>query len=101
MKKISEMSVAEYQRLAQRLERRFGPDKAWEELPLVRRPGRPAKDERREALTVHSVKMTATEWKALQAEAGRLGITVNALLRSLAQPKALPRVVKAAGLIRA
>jgi hypothetical protein len=98
MKSITDMSVTEYQRLAKRLDRRFSADKSWEELPLQRIPGRPRKGEKREPLVVHSIKMTAKEWKALQAEAKALGITVNALVRTVLRPAVLPRMVAAAGL---
>ena len=98
MKRIAEMTVAEYQRLAKRMERRFGPDKEWNELPLARKRGRPLKGDKREVLTVHSVKMSAAEWKALQSEAQALGTTVNALIRSVLRPDSLSRVVHAAGL---
>lgn len=47
---------------------------------------------------VHSIKMTTEEWKSLQAKAKALGITVNALVRSVLRPAALPRVVELAGL---
>jgi hypothetical protein len=98
MKRITDMTVAEYQRLAKKMERRFGPDKKWSELPLARKRGRPLKGDKREVLTVHSVKMSAAEWKALQAEARTLGTTVNALIRSVLRPDSLSRVVHAAGL---
>ncbi len=98
MKRVTDMTVAEYQKLAKRMDRRHGPDKAWADLPLARRRGRPPKGERREQLTVHSIKMTAFEWKALQAEARSLGTTVNALIRSLLRPSSLTKVVEAAGL---
>ena len=98
MKRITDMTVAEYQKLARRMERRHGPDKAWAELPLARRRGRPGKGEQRERLTVHSLKMTAAEWRALQVEARSLGTTVNALIRSILRPEALAKVVEAAGL---
>ena len=98
MKKISDMTVFEYQRLAKRMDRRFGPDKAWADLPLAKRLGRPPSGEKREQLTVHSVKMSAREWKALQAEARALGTTVNALIRTVLRPDVLPQVVEAAGL---
>jgi hypothetical protein len=42
--------------------------------------------------------MTAAEWSSLQAEAKALGLTVNALLRTVLRPAALPRIVAAAGL---
>lgn len=98
MKRITTMPVADYQRLAKRLDRRFSAKKAWDELPLQHAPGRPRKGDRRERLVVHSVKMTAGEWASLQAEAKALGLTVNALLRTVLRPAALPRIVAAAGL---
>ncbi len=98
MKRITDMTVAEYQRLAKRLDRRFSADKRWEELPVHHPPGRPRTGEQRDRLAVHSIKMTAGEWAALQAEAKTLGITVNALVRSVLRPSALPRIVQAAGL---
>jgi hypothetical protein len=98
MKRITDMSVAEYQRLAKRLDQRFSADKSWNELPVQHAPGRPLKGEKRERLTVHSIKMTTKEWKALQAEAKTLGITVNTLVRTVLRPAALPKIVEAAGL---
>jgi hypothetical protein len=98
MKRITDMSVAEYQRLAKRLDRRFPADKSWDELPVQHAPGRPRKGEKREHLVVHSIKMTAKEWKSLQAEAKALGITVNTLVRKVLRPAVLPRIVEAAGL---
>jgi hypothetical protein len=98
MKRITDMTVAEYQRLAKRMDRRFSADKSWDELPLQHAPGRPRKGEKREHLVVHSIKMTDNEWKSLQAEAKALGITVNTLVRTVLRPSALPRIVEAAGL---
>ena len=98
MKRMTDMSVAEYQRLAKRLDQRFSADKSWDELPVQHAPGRPLKGEKRERLVVHSIKMTAKEWKALQAEAKTLGITVNTLVRTVLRPAALPKIVEAAGL---
>ncbi len=37
MKRITDMSVTEYRRLARRMDKRFGPDKAWDQLPLARK----------------------------------------------------------------
>jgi hypothetical protein len=99
MKRITNMPVAEYQRLAKRLDRRYAASKSWDELPLQHAPGRPRKGDRRERLVVHSVKMTVAEWTSLQAEAKALGLTVNALLRTVLRPAALPRIVAAAGLV--
>jgi hypothetical protein len=42
--------------------------------------------------------MTVEEWKALQAEAKALKLTVNALVRTVLQPSVLPKIVAAAGL---
>ncbi len=98
MKRITDMSVSEYRQLARRMDKRFGSHKTWKQLPLARKQGRPLKGEKRELLSVHSIKMTAAEWKALQHEARILGTTVNALIRSVLRPEALPRVVEAAGL---
>jgi hypothetical protein len=98
MKRITDMTVAEYQRVAKRLDRRYSADKSWDELPLRHAPGRPRKGEKRERLVVHSIKMTTEEWTSLQAKAKALGITVNALVRSVLRPAALPRVVELAGL---
>jgi hypothetical protein len=38
MKRITDMSVAEYQRLAKRLDQRFSADKSWNELPVQHAP---------------------------------------------------------------
>jgi hypothetical protein len=43
MKRITNMTVSEYKKLARRIDKRFGPNKTWDELPLARKPGRPAK----------------------------------------------------------
>ncbi len=61
MQRLTSMPVAEYQRLAKRMERRFSADKTWDELPLQHAPGRPRKGEKRDRLEVHSIKMTDTE----------------------------------------
>lgn len=99
MKRITSMPVAEDQRIAKRLDRRYAASKSWDELPLQHAPGRPRKGDRRERLVVHSVKMTVAEWTSLQTEAKALGLTVNALLRTVLRPAALPRIVAAAGLV--
>lgn len=98
MKRITEQSVAKYQALAQKMDHRHAATKTWAELPLSRTLGRPLKGEQREALTVHSIKMTKTEWRALQAEAKTLGTSVNALIRGVLRPDSLTKVVEAAGL---
>jgi hypothetical protein len=99
MKRIVEMTVAEYRRLVKRLERRFGPDKKWSELPLACNRGRPRMGEKRKVLTVYAVKMTAAEWKAIQAEARAFRTTVDALHRSVLRPASPSRVVRAAGFL--
>jgi hypothetical protein len=98
MKRITDLPVAEYQRLAKRMDRRYSADKSWAELPLQHAPGRPRKGEKRERLAVHSIKMTSAEWKSLQAEAKTRGMTVNALVRTVLQPASLPRIIAMAGL---
>lgn len=98
---LSKMNVADYQRLAKRMDRRFGPDKAWEDLPLARKRGRPAKGMANEALKVHSIKMSDTEWTTLQTEAQAQGTSVNTLIRSILDPSTLPKVLKATKLLRA
>ena len=98
MKRIADLPVAEYQRLAKELDQRYSADKSWAELPLRRAPGRPRKGENRDRLVVHSIKMTDDEWKSLQAEAKTLGMTVNSLVRSVLRPASLPRIIKVAGL---
>ena len=98
MKRITDMTVAEYQRLAKRLDRRFAPTLNWDELPLQHAPGRPRKGAIRERLAVHSITMTDDEWKSLQTEAKALGLTVNSLVRKVLRPSSLPRIVAAAGL---
>jgi hypothetical protein len=97
---LSKMTVSEYQNLAKRLERRFGPDKAWADLPLARRRGRPAKGQKSEALKVHSIKMTDTQWTTLQTEAQAQGTSVNTLIRSILDPSTLPQVLKTTKLLR-
>lgn len=98
MKRITDLPVADYQRLAKRMDRRFSADKSWAELPLQHAPGRPRKGEKRDRLVVHSIKMTDEEWKSLQVEAKTLGITVNSLVRSVLRPASLPLIIEVAGL---
>lgn len=98
MKRVTEMSVAEYQRIAKRMDRRYAANKSWDDLPVQHAPGRPRKGEKRERLIVHSIKVTAEEWKSLQDEAKTLGMTVNSLVRSVLRPASLPKVVAVAGL---
>lgn len=98
MKRITDQPVTAYQQLAKRMDKRYAATKSWDELPVQHPPGRPRAGEKRERLEVHSIKMTAREWKALTAEAKALGMPVNSLLRSVLRPALLSRVVAVAGL---
>jgi hypothetical protein len=85
MKKISEMSVAEYQALARKMERRYGPHVAWEDIPGRRIRGRPRIGTRREPLEGHLLKMTHGDWLALQRKAKKRRASVSEYIRALAR----------------
>ena len=83
-KNIKDMSKDEYQAFVRRLEKRHGPDKKWEDLPIIRRPGRPAKGTKARPLQPRSVKLPQTVWKALASAAKRHGVTASGVVAGLA-----------------
>ena len=84
IKRITSMTTAEYQAFVKRLEKRYGPDKRWEELAAIQRPGRPAKGERRRPLRPHSVKLPDRVWRAISSAAKRHGVTASGVVAGLA-----------------
>ena len=83
-KKIQDMSKDEYQAFVRRLEKRHGPDKKWEDLPVIHRPGRPAKGAKARPLQPRSVKLPQTVWKTLASAAKRHGVTASGVVAGLA-----------------
>lgn len=83
-KRISDMSPSEYQAYVRRLEKRHGPDKAWNELPVIRRPGRPVKGTKGRPLQPRSVKLPQTVWRTLSSAAKRHGVTASGVVAGLA-----------------
>jgi len=72
--------------LAAWADKRFGPDRRWENLPLsapIR--GRPAKGRKPLGLKARTVKLPETVWRELRAAAKRHGVTVNGVLIALGQ----------------
>lgn len=84
IKRITSMSTAEYQTFVKRLEKRYGPDKTWEELVAIQRPGRPAKGEKRRPLRPHSVKLPDRVWRTIASAAKRHGVTASGVVAGLA-----------------
>lgn len=83
-KPIQDMNTQEYQAFVKRLEKRHGPDKRWEDLPIIRRPGRPAKGTKGRPLQPRSVKLPQTVWKTLASAAKRHGVTASGVVAGLA-----------------
>jgi hypothetical protein len=83
-KPIQDMNKEEYQTFVRRLEKRHGPDKKWEDLPIIHRPGRPAKGRKGRPLQPRSVKLPQTVWKALASAAKRHGVTASGVVAALA-----------------
>ncbi len=83
-KSIQDMNASEYQAYVRRLEKRHGPNKKWEDLPIVRRPGRPAKGSKARPLQPRSVKLPQTVWKTLASAAKRHGVTASGVVAGLA-----------------
>ena len=81
---IQNMSKDEYATFVRRLEKRHGPDKSWAELPVVRRPGRPAKGNKVRPLQPRSVKLPQAAWKTLASAAKRHGVTASGVVAGLA-----------------
>jgi hypothetical protein len=72
--------------LAAWADRRFGPDKRWEDLPLAaptRR--RRAKGRKPLGLKARTVKLPEAVWRELRAAAKRHGVTVNGVLIALGE----------------
>lgn len=82
-KPIQEMTKDEYRTFVCRLEKRHGPDKTWEELPIIRRPGRPAKGSKARPLKPRSVKLPLTVWRMLAIAAKRHGVTASGVVAGL------------------
>jgi hypothetical protein len=78
------LSKDEYQAFVRRLEKRFRPDKKWEGLPVIRRPGRPAKGTKARPLQPRSVKLPQNVWKTLASAAKRHGVTASGVVAGLA-----------------
>ena len=83
-KPITDMSTPEYQALVRRIEKRHGPEKRWEDLPVIRRPGRPAKGSKSRPLQPRSVKLPQAVWKAIASAAKRHGVTASGVVAGLA-----------------
>jgi hypothetical protein len=81
---IPDMNTLEYQAFVRRLEKRHGPDKQWEDLPVIRRPGRPTKGTKSRPLQPRSVKLPQTVWKTLASAAKRHGVTASGVVAGLA-----------------
>ncbi len=72
--------------LAAWADKRFGPNKRWEDLPLAAPiRGRPAKGRKPLGLKARTVKLPESVWKELRAAAKRHGVTVNGVLIALGQ----------------
>ncbi len=71
--------------LAAWADKRFGPDKRWEELPLAPIRGRPPKGRKSLGLKARTVKLPEVVWKELRAAAKRHRVTVNGVLIALGQ----------------
>jgi hypothetical protein len=83
-KPIQDMTKDEYRAFVRRLEKRHGPDKTWEELPIIRRPGRPAKGSKTRPLQPRSVKLPQTVWNMLAIAAKRNDVTASGVVAGLA-----------------
>ena len=83
-KNIQDMNKDEYQAFVRRLEKRHAPDTRWEDLPIIRRPGRPAKGTKARPLQPRSVKLPQTVWKTLASAAKRHGVTASGVVAGLA-----------------
>jgi hypothetical protein len=83
-KPIQDMTKDEYRAFVRRLEKRHGPDKTWEELPIIRRPGRPAKGSKARPLQPRSVKLPQPIWRMLAIAAKKNGVTASGVVAGLA-----------------
>lgn len=84
VKHIMNMSTTEYQAFVKRLEKRYGPDKSWEDIVAIQPPGRPAKGTKRKPLRPRSVKLPERVWKTLASAAKRHGVTASGVVAGLA-----------------
>ena len=72
--------------LADWADKRFGPERHWENLPLAAPiRGRPAKGRKPLGLKARTVKLPGAVWRELRAAAKRHGVTVNGVLIALGQ----------------
>ena len=84
IKRITNMSTPEYQAFVKRLEKRYGPEKRWEDIAAIQPPGRPAKGIKRRPLRPRSVKLPERVWKTLASAAKRHGVTASGVVAGLA-----------------
>jgi len=84
IKRITTMSTTEYQTFVKRLEKRYGPEKSWEDIVAIQPPGRPAKGVKRLPLRPRSVKLPERVWKTLASAAKRHGVTASGVVAGLA-----------------
>jgi hypothetical protein len=78
------MKSTEFAALARRMEKRHGPDKDWDELPLIRRPGRPGRGQGGQPLQAKSVKLPSEVWDQIHEAAERNGVATSAVVAGLA-----------------
>ena len=72
--------------LAAWADKRFGPGRRWEDLPLAAPiRGRPPKGRKPLGLKARTVKLPEAVWRELRAAAKRHGVTVNGVLIALGQ----------------
>lgn len=83
-KRITSMSTPEYRAFVKRLEKRYGPEKRWDDLAAIARPGRPAKGAKRRPLRPRSVKLPDRVWRTLASAAKRHGVTASGVVAGLA-----------------
>ena len=76
----------DFAELAAWADKRFGPDRRWEDLPLAAPiRGRPAKGRKPLGLKARTVKLPEAVWRELRAAAKRHRVTVNGVLIALGQ----------------
>ena len=84
MKSIFDMSVAEYQKLAKKYEKKYPTNVPLNKIPGLRRVGRHLKGSTHDPLLVRSVKMTLSEWTSLKKMAKVQHMSVGSLIRAYA-----------------